>query len=443
MSVEVGRTGMRGSLRACANAALVVASVIIGVLIFELALRMVGYTAPGDFNIPRTGMAPRFYYQVDPVNGHDIAKNFAGGFFMFPDYIRSYGAPFPVSSNSLGCRDRSFDQEDGYVLLLGDSFTWGYVALEETWGTTLEQLIGSRVLKCGVGGYGSRQERHKLKAVVGQAGRPRLVIVGYTAHDLLDDYLYPGRTVVDGYMVTKIALADTKRGDRKVNSEDEIHARLKSVLEPKPAGFTDGVKDFVADHSVLYDQLRQPEALRQMAARLGLAEPPPPPGEQVVFRSITEYPWLDQAWKEHLANLRQLKSEVEAVGATLLVVIIPERAQVYESFRPLEGDLQWEYPNQRVTEFFQREHIAFLDLLPEFTRYARCNGSLRSDTDEDLYWPHDGHLNVRGNRLAGLLISRHVLEQPFLELDDKNRRLSDINQLLSAEDRCRVSRASQ
>jgi len=46
----------------------------------------------------------------------------------------------------LGCRDRSFDQEDDYVLLLGDSFAWGYVPLEQTWGAILEQLIGIRVL---------------------------------------------------------------------------------------------------------------------------------------------------------------------------------------------------------------------------------------------------------------------------------------------------------
>ena len=54
------------------------------------------------------------------------------------------------------------------------------------------------------------------------------------------------------------------------------------------------------------------------------------------------------------------------------------------------------------------------------------------DAQKDLYWPHDGHLNVKGNRLAGLLISRYVLEQPFLDLHDKNKRLSDVNELLSA-----------
>jgi hypothetical protein len=323
------------------------------------------------------------------------------------------------------------------VLLLGDSFTWGYVALEQTWGATLEQLIGIRVLKCGVGGYGTRQERHKLKTIVSEAGRPRLVIVGYNQHDLLDDYLYPGRTVVDGYMVTKIALADVKRGDRKVYSEDEIQARLKSILEQKPGGFIAEVKDYLASHSIVYDRLRQPEALRRMVGWLGFADSPRPIGDLIVFGSLTEYPWLERAREEHLHNLRQLRSEAEAVGASLLVVMFPDRAQIYKSLRPQEGDFQWDHPYHQVTEFFRREHIAFVDLLPEFKRDARCSGSAMSNTPEDLYYAHDGHPSVKGNRLAGLLTSRQVLEQQYLKLEDRNSRLSKVNQLLSAEDRCR------
>jgi hypothetical protein len=243
-------------------------------------------------------------------------------------------------------------------------------------------------------------------------------------------------------MVTKIALTDVQRGDRRVYSEDEIQTRLRSVLDQKSTGFT-AVKDFLADHSILYDRLRRPEALRRMAFRVGLAEPAPSPGDPGIYLPAAEYPWLNQAWEEHLANLRQLKSEVEAVGATLLVVMIPEAPQVYESLRPDRKDLNWEYPTQRVTEFFQQEHIAFVDLLPEFRLLTRCSGSSMSDTQEDLYWPHDGHLNVKGNRLAGLLISRQVLERSFIELADKSRRLSDINQLLNAEDRCRSTTSPQ
>jgi hypothetical protein len=443
MTDQRTRTGTRSLVHIGGNRALVAMSLIIAILFCELGSRMVGYENPVDFKTPRTGKTPRFFYEADPVNGHDMAKNSAGGVFLLPDYIRTYGAPFPVSSNSLGCRDRPFDPQDGYVLLLGDSFTFGYAALEQTRGAILEQLIGVRALKCGVGGYGPRQERHKLEAVVTRAGRPRFVIVGYVMNDLLDDYLYPHRTVIDGYMINKILLADAMRGGRNVRSDEDLRARLKTLLEPQPIGFIGRAKDLLAAHSILYDLLRNSEALRQVASRLGFAEPPPPLAEIEAYQAVAEFPWLEQAWEEHLENLRQLNSAVEALGATMLVVIFPEARQVYDSLRPQGGNLQWEYPNQRLTEFFQREQIAFVDLLPEFRRYAHRIGSSMANADESLYWAHDGHPNVRGNRLAGFLVGRRVLEGSFVEVDDKNRRLSDVNQLLEAEEHCRLGSASK
>ncbi len=421
-------------MRACVNMALVAMSVIIGILFCEVSFRIVGYTNPVDVKPPRKGMAPRFYYVADPVNGHDLAKNFAGGIFFLPDYIRTYGAPFPLSSNGLGCRDRSFEPGDGYVLLLGDSFTWGYVALEQTLGVTVEHLIGMRVLNCGVAGYGPRQEAHKLKTVVAFAGKPRLVIVSYVMNDLLDDYLFSRRTVIDGYMVNKMILTDTTRGSREIRSDEVLRGRLESILNPD-IGIRGQAKDLLGHYSITYDLLLNGEALRPVVSRLGLTKPATL-SDLEAYKSIVEFPWLEQAWDEHLENLRALKREVEALGATLLVVIFPDAVQVYDSLRPQQGNLQWEYPNQRLSEFFHQEQIEFVDLLPEFRRDGRCSGGSPSYTSADLYWTHDAHPNVRGNRLAGLLIGRHVLERPFLEVDDKSDRLSKINQLLSAEDRC-------
>jgi hypothetical protein len=117
-----------------------------------------------------------------------------------------------------------------YVLLIGDSVSEGYVASEETWGALLEQLIDTRVLKCGVSGYGSRYERHKLKTLTAHAGRPRFVIVGHVWNDILDDYLYPGRTVIDGYMLDKVIPADAKQGGLLIRSDEVLQRRLKNKL---------------------------------------------------------------------------------------------------------------------------------------------------------------------------------------------------------------------
>ncbi len=239
--------------------------------------------------------------------------------------------------------------------------------------------------------------------------------------------------MIDGYLLSKVVLADKKRGGRKVLSDDELRARLRSVPEQKPAGFTGSVKDVLAQHSVLYDRLRKNRGLRRLAARVGMADPPPSERVEASFHTDAEYPWLPQAWEDHLDNLRQLKRAAETEGAAFFVVIFPTDKQVYEFLRPPGGGLEWEYPNKRLAEYFQREGIPFLDLLPEFRRYARLGWKPRLDAQEDLYWPYDGHLNIKGNRLAGLLIGRDVLERLFLDVHDQSTRLSNIQQLLSAE----------
>jgi hypothetical protein len=428
--------------RICANAALVIASLIVGIVFCEVGLRMLGFPSPSEFKTLRKGYAPQFYYASDPVNGHDISKDVSTDIFFLPDYVRAYGAPFTVSSNSLGCRDRPFDSQDDYVLLLGDSVTEGYVAFEQTWGTLLENLIGVRVLKCGVSGYGSRHERHKLEAVTTLAGRPRFVIVGHVWNDILDDYLYPGRTVIEGYMLDKVLPADPLQGGRLVRSDEALRTRLKNRLEPKfgPIG---RAKLLLSNYSILYDRVENSEALQRVASWLGFAVSSNRRSELDAFQVVTDFPWLEQAWEQHLENLRQLRSAVEALEATMLVVIFPDRRQLYDSLRPQKGDWQWEYPNQRLTEFLQREQIAYVDLLPEFRRYVECSGRSMPRTPDDLFWVFDDHPNVKGNRLAGLLIGREVLEQSFLQFEDKGTRLTHINQLLSMEDRCRSMPSSQ
>ena len=432
---------MRSFIRACANTAFVVASVIVGIVLCEVGLRLVGFEPPGAFKIPGRSIAPQFYHAADPVNGHDIAKNFSGGDFLLPEYIRTYKTPFTVSSNSIGCRDRSFDPQDGYVLLIGDSVTHGYVALEETWGTILEQLIDVRVLNCGVSGYGARHEWRKLETVTAHAGHPRFVIVGHVWNDILDDYLYPGRTVIDGYMIDKVIPADAVNGGRLVHSDEVLQTRLKSRLEPNfgPLG---RAKNLLADYSILYDRLENSELLQRVGSWLGFKVSSNRRSELEAFQPIAEFPWLEQAWEEHLENLRQLKSTVDSLNATMLVVIFPDRRQFYDSLRPRKGNFQWEYPNQRLTEFLQREQIAFVDLLPEFRRYVRCSGRSMPSTSDDLYWVYDDHPNVKGNRFAGLLIGREVLERSLVRLEDQSGRLRDINQLLSTEDRCPSTRSS-
>jgi len=66
----------------------------------------------------------------------------------------------------LGCFDAPFKNDRDYAVLVGDSFTWGWTPFGEKFGTIIEESCGIRILKCGVGGYGTKQEFLKLKKIV-------------------------------------------------------------------------------------------------------------------------------------------------------------------------------------------------------------------------------------------------------------------------------------
>jgi hypothetical protein len=411
-----------------------VLATIIGV---EIALRP---TAFGQkLRHQRSFSFPPFYHTADAMNGFDITPNFPPTEMIVPDYIEAYGKAFTVSSNEVGCRDRPMPREKRYVLLLGDSFTWANVPLEATFGTIVENLIGIRVLKCGVSGYGPRHELHKLEKVVKQVGAPSVILVGcFIGNDLVNDYLYPENTVLNGYVVQTIGLADQRLGERKIRTEEELREEMAKRLQREGTSLPAKIKYFLVKHSLVYNALRNEPYLRQLASRLGLADSPSRSASAQkraadVFHPIEGSAWLRDAWDVHLSNLKQLKRAADEHNAKLLIVLIPTIEQVYEYLRPVgeSKTVNWDYPNARLTQFFEKEGISFLDLLPEFRKYTNLQPKPSSSPREDLYWPQDHHLNVRGNELAALLISRYMLEKSFPELRDNDTRLSNVKQLLS------------
>ena len=103
---------------------------------------------------------------------------------------------------------------------------------------------------------------------------------------------------------------------------------------------------------------------------------------------------------DHPGPAGQLKAEVEADHAVFRVMVIPAQLQVEDAVWqhilqtfPAMQDLQWdrEQPNRMLAEILQAQGIPYLDLLPIF----------RAWDGPTLYFPIDGHWNVRGHRLAG------------------------------------------
>jgi hypothetical protein len=125
--------------------------------------------------------------------------------FVEPDSGRLLYA----ATNSQGWKDveHAFDKRAGVyrILFLGDSFTWGFVPLEDLYTRHVEQLLKSRgyalveVISIGLGGWGTE---HCLEALIneGVLYSPDLVMYQFCSNDVLDNLRHteaPFRYVLD------------------------------------------------------------------------------------------------------------------------------------------------------------------------------------------------------------------------------------------------------
>jgi hypothetical protein len=351
-------------------------------LVSEAALRLTGYRVFLPFV-----QWPPHYYRADRELGFDIAPDSPRATHRFAD------ASFPIWSNELGCFDRPYRGEIPYMYLAGDSFTWGFGPFEAKWGTRLEESTGVRVLKCGVTGYGTKQQLRKASRVIGTlASPPRLVIVAYFGNDLHDDWAFPTKLVHNGQLVKRSADAPRDLDAAQATSKDAYEWEEKYCDGNRRANRAlQRFKCLLTRHSILYNlftlQMKRwlsVDVLRRVGA---VNEPIPGP------------PTIEAAaYAAHFDTVAAFRDFVASRGARFLVVLVPlgEDAPVPTDV-PVPDDL---YP--RLKAYLDARNIEHLDLTEGF-RLAKRHGS--------LYWRYDAHWNVRGNRLAGLLVARYVLER--------------------------------
>ena len=130
------------------NIFLILVSLLIVIISLEVVLRFTHYNT-----IISKNMGFRNYFRSDAIKGYDIQANIDKFQSNTDDEIY-----FNIWSNELGCFDEPYKGEKDYILLMGDSFSHGQVPFADKWGSQIERLLEYRVLKCGVPGYGTKQE---------------------------------------------------------------------------------------------------------------------------------------------------------------------------------------------------------------------------------------------------------------------------------------------
>ena len=182
------------------NLSLIIISTIVALLISEIALRLIGlnplYVSPERDR----------FWKYDSLLGwaHEPGQE---GIFETPEFRTA------VRINENGLRDRphSYERPNDVerILVLGDSFAWGYgVEESERFSQLLEKSLGVEVINAGVSGYSTDQELlwYQKEGIKYDTDLVILVIAGNDVGDneqqLVSTIYYKPRFVIeDGQLV--------------------------------------------------------------------------------------------------------------------------------------------------------------------------------------------------------------------------------------------------
>ena len=359
-----------------ANLLLLSATLLIAFVAFELAFRSTHYRY---LTHPPSEIPPGYYVE-EPELGVDLASDYP------PATFRMRGPSSEVFTNQWGCFDHDGPISDDYLLAIGDSSTWGYAELEDKWTTHLETLSGRRVLKCGITGTGPKHQELKARKTIAKVGlSPTIILVLYDKwNDFNDDVLFPDDVVIDGHRATTVKSLDLRTGKLIHHTRAEVEAKYRQYLQEREAF---SLTRFLTQHLTTAAMLR--EVLDKVYAYATRDHGPilTEPTEVYLWRVDTaRYPWVVEAFEEHLDNIRALRRMAEEHGAELVLIT--------DKFP--DTDL-----HVRLRAFLDKEIPYHIDVAEPMARAAQ---------GQRTRYHHDGHWNALGNRLAGEIIHRYLVE---------------------------------
>jgi hypothetical protein len=373
----------------------------VSVLVSTVLLEVILHFTPLSLSITHS-LEPQGYVRYDDELGLDLTPSFPVKKHSF------YDASYDVWTNTYGCFDSEVTASDKpFVLLVGDSFTWGYTPFESKWGTQLEQLIGKRVLKCGVSGYGTYQEQIKAGRVLAQLkkeniSKPRILLVGHFGwNDVEDDSLFPNSVVSHGYRMKNFGPESKDAAER--DRAFKIAERYCIGRNEMNKTIVQAVKCYLSRNSVLYVLLKdnakkvvQTVLPDSMLNSLGLVL------KESAISSTTQETQNERGeFDVHADRIVGMKKFAQSQGMRLIFVLIPSR----EESRDFTDEAFRATNNEKSKRVMEENGIEYIDLTAAFR--AAETGSRKPL----YYWSGDTHWNPKGNTLAASLIAKAFVEK--------------------------------
>lgn len=368
-----------------------VSGLLVGLLVAELALRLIGL----DYRSP---------YVFDEHSGAGLLPGFG--------YTQIQEGRASIRINSAGFRDRehTLQKPAGVfrIAVLGDSFAEALQVDESrTFWSVLERelqpcpaLAGKtvEVLNFGVSGFGTAQELELLRSRV-LAYQPDLVLLAFLpGNDVRNNSpaLEPDRRRPFYRLV-----GDRLELDRSFLADPEV-VRMRTSTSV-------WLKDVLRRNSLLMAlvyQARHRESAAPAAAQnteVGL--------DERVFAPPHDDDW-STAWLVTEGILSLMATEVRQHDTRLVIAVLnnavqvaPDSAVTQEMAERLNiGDI--DEPDRRLRQFGERAGVPVLLLTPPMREIARR---------EKVYFhgfpntaPGTGHWNERGHRIAGEILAREL-----------------------------------
>jgi hypothetical protein len=329
-----------------------------------------------------------------------------------------------ISVNADGFRDRPWPStKDGQrIAVMGDSFVEAlHVANGVHVAALLARLTGTQVLNAGISGYSTVTELFAYRRLVRPLRPDVVVLFVYPGNDVRGNScrLDPTRSLCGEVGEHGVTYRDGKsaQGNRGAGTQPPT-----PTVDDSSGGTVARLKDALRKHLVVYQALHDLKVLVQGAYNQ-LRGYVPPRWQLYLNRELPD--WED-AWRITEDALKTLKDEVEADGARLALVAIPEHFTTSREWRhemmfgaasAVPDDFDPALPSRRLAAVAKRIGVPLLDLRPAMLAYRDAN---------DLSYPYfsytcDGHWNPLTHYLASHATAAFLAQQGLVGKNQSDR----------------------
>ncbi|HKP73107.1 MAG TPA: SGNH/GDSL hydrolase family protein [Pyrinomonadaceae bacterium] len=401
--------------------AMTLVALVVGLVIAEVALRVVGYTYP-------------VFYTTDAVRGYALQPDASG-------WYRKEGEAY-VRINGDGLRDREHAKAKPAgtlrIAVLGDSYAEALqVPLEDAFWVVMEEKLQAcpafagrkvEVVNFGVSGYGTAQELLTLRAKVWDYSPDIVLLAVTTNNDITDNLRALKKTDEIPYFVYregKLTLDDSflqTRAFRLRNSALNragrwIRDHLRVIQAFHQAHYA--LKNYLASRRTPAPTPTQPDPPAQATPATNAAPTPDAAviSDEIGIDNLVYHEPADAAWREAWrvteGLLTLMRDEVKGHGAEFFVVTLSNGVQVHpqpsarEAFMRRVGATDIFYPDARIKSLGGREGFPVITLAPALQQYAEQHQAFLHGFGAQL---GNGHWNATGHRVAGELLAQKICE---------------------------------